>query len=104
MMLRLKNRTTVEAISVLYAILFIYAAISKLLDFDVFVGQLAQSPLLSAFAYPIALLVPTVEILIAVLLMISRFRYFALFASYLLMVMFTTYILIILNFSDFILN
>jgi len=102
MMLRLKNRTTVEAISVLYAILYIYAAVSKLLDFDVFVGQLAQSPLLSAFAYPIALLVPTVEILIAVLLMISKFRHFALFASYLLMVMFTTYILIILNFSDFI--
>src|SRR5690606_28338776 len=30
------------------------------------------------------------------------FRYFSLFASYLLIVMFTAYILIILNFSDFI--
>tara|TARA_R100000306_G_scaffold19529_1_gene23652 strand:+ start:4454 stop:5929 length:1476 start_codon:yes stop_codon:yes gene_type:complete len=92
----------VEIISVLFVILFVYAAVSKVFDFGVFVGQLAQSPLLSAFAYPIAVSVPSMEIGIAVLLMISKFRYFALFASYMIMVMFTTYILIILNFSDFI--
>src|SRR5690606_26327882 len=89
----------VEIISLLFVILFVYAAVSKLLDSEVFTGQLAQSPLFSAFAYPIALLVPTVEICIAVLLMIARFRYFALFAAFLLTVMPTAYILIILNFS-----
>ncbi len=103
MIFSIKYKTiAVDTISVLFVVLFVYAAVSKILDFNVFVGQLAQSPLLSAFAYPIALLVPTVEICIAVLLMISKFRYFALFATYLLMVMFTAYILIILNFSDFI--
>lgn len=92
----------VLVVAYLYVLLFVYAAVSKLLDFETFTLQLAQSPLLSSYAVTIAWLVPGVEILISIFLMIPRFRHFALYASYLLMVMFTTYIIIILNFSDFI--
>ncbi|MCG2419747.1 hypothetical protein K8089_12000 [Aequorivita sp. F47161] len=94
--------TVVIIISYLYSLLFLYAAVSKLLDFETFTVQLAQSPLLSAFAGVIAWLVPGIEIAIAVLLMVPKFRTLGLYAAFTLMVMFTAYIFIILNYSDFI--
>lgn len=39
-----------ETVCLLLVLLFVYAAISKLLDFENFRIQLGQSPLLSAFA------------------------------------------------------
>ncbi len=96
------KRHFVLVVAYLYILLFVYAAVSKLLDFETFTVQLAQSPLLSAYAGIIAWLVPGLEILISIFLMIPRYRRVALYASFFLMVMFTTYIVIILNFSDFI--
>ncbi|MCZ4319904.1 hypothetical protein O4H26_12995 [Aequorivita viscosa] len=92
----------INLIGYLFILLFIYAAISKILDFETFRLQLAQSPLLSAYAGFIAWLVPGIEIAIAVLLTVPKFRTIALYASFTLMVMFTAYIIIILNYSDFI--
>ncbi|WP_417873811.1 MauE/DoxX family redox-associated membrane protein [Xanthomarina gelatinilytica] len=92
----------IKGSSFLFILLFVYAAISKLLDFETFRVQLAQSPLLSAYAGFIAWAVPGIEILIACLLIMERFRTLALYASFTLMVMFTAYIYIILNFSDFV--
>ena len=86
----------------LYVILFIYAAVSKIIDFENFRIQLGQSPLLSAFATEVAIAIPLIEIIIAVLLILPRLIKIGLYASYLLMVMFTTYIYIILNYSQFI--
>jgi uncharacterized membrane protein YphA (DoxX/SURF4 family) len=97
------NTTSIKLIiSYLLLLLFLYAAVSKLLDFETFTVQLAQSPLLSAYAGIIAWLVPGIEIVIAMLLMVPRLRTIALYAAFTLMVMFTAYIYIILNFSDFI--
>ncbi len=96
------NRILVKTIGVLFIVLFVYAATSKLLDYETFTVQLAQSPLLSAYAGMIAWFVPSIEIAIALLLTIPRFRILALYAAFTLMVMFTAYIYIILNFSDFI--
>ncbi|KXO01252.1 hypothetical protein LS48_01960 [Aequorivita aquimaris] len=98
-----KNKTLViDIITMAITLLFVYAATSKFLDYETFRVQLAQSPLLSAYAGIISWLVPGVEIVIAVLLMIKRFRTLAQYAAFTLMVMFTAYIFIILNFSDFI--
>ena len=91
-----------NTISYLYALLFIYAATSKLLDFDTFRIQLGQSPLLSAFADWVSISIPGIEICIAIILLIPKFRLLGLYASYLLMSMFTTYIYIILNYSSFV--
>lgn len=93
---------TINLISLLFIVLFVYAAFSKLRDFETFTLQLAQSPLLSAYAEFIAWLVPGLEIAFAALLVFEKFRTPALYASFTLMVMFTTYIYIILNFSDFV--
>lgn len=89
-------------VSLLFILLFVYAAVSKLLDFETFQTQLGQSPLLSAYAKPVAIGIPFLELFIALGLMMPRFRLWALYGFFGLMVMFTTYIVIILNFSDFI--
>lgn len=91
-----------ELICLLYIFLFVYAAVSKLVDFENFRIQLGQSPLLSAFAYWVSILVPVTELLICTLLIIPRFRLTGLFASYGLMVMFTVYIFIVLHYTSFV--
>jgi len=92
----------IEIICLLYLMLFLYAAATKLLDFEHFRIQLGQSPLLSPFAELVAVIVPLIEILICILLSIPRYRLIGLFSAYVLMVMFTAYIIIILNFSSFV--
>lgn len=84
------------------ALLFIYAATSKFLDFENFQVQLGQSPLLSAFAVPISIAVPVIEIFLAIGLTLSRYRLLALKGSLFLMVIFTTYIYVILNYSAYV--
>ncbi len=72
------------------------------MDFAHFRIQLGQSPLLSAFAEQLAIIVPVAEILISVLLLIPKYKPVGLYAAYGLMVMFTTYIFIILNYTSFV--
>lgn len=91
-----------EIICFLFILLFVYAALNKFLDFENFQVQLGQSPLLSAFAGWVSYLVLILEILIAGFLIFKRFRFYALVASFMLMVMFTTYIIIILKFSPYV--
>lgn len=96
------SRILVEVICLLYIILFVYAAISKLLDFESFRIQLGQSPILTAHADWVAWTVPLSELVVAGMLFVPRLRFWGLCASLFLMYMFTTYIVIILNFTDFI--
>ncbi|MDX6187816.1 hypothetical protein SGQ83_00500 [Flavobacterium sp. Fl-318] len=96
------KRIFIEVICLLYILLFVYAAISKLLDFENFRVQLGQSPLLSAFAGLIAWIIPLLELFIAVLIFVKRWRIIGLFGAFSLMVMFATYIYIILNYSSFV--
>lgn len=88
-----------DLISVLFVLLFVYAAVSKFIEFDKFKIQVGQSPILTDFADYVIWVIPIVEIAISVLLMIPRFRLWGLYAAFCLMLMFTTYIVLILNFS-----
>ena len=83
-------------------LLFVYAAISKLLDFENFRVQLAESPLLSAYAGLIAPAVISLELLLVLLLSFKTTRLTGLYASFFLMIAFTVYIYLILNYSDFV--
>ncbi len=94
------RKTTIEIVSVLFTILFVYAASSKLLDYEKFSTQLGQSPLLTDFAEPLAWIVPSIEIFVSLTLAIRRWRLFGLYASFSLMVMFSGYIIAITTFSD----
>lgn len=90
------------AVSFFFILLFIYAAASKMLDFENFQVQLAQSPLLSAYAGLISYAVIMLEIVVAGLLCFQVTRLIGLYASFALMVAFTVYIYLILHFSDFV--
>lgn len=98
----MKRKFIVEGISVLFVLLFVYASVSKLIDFQKFRVELGKSPLLTAHADWFAVGVPVLEIAISVMLAMDRLRMIGLYAAFSLMVMFTTYIVIILNFSDYI--
>ncbi len=91
----------VKTLCYLCILLFVYAAVSKWLDFETFQNQLGQSPLLSAYANIIVWAIPISEIAIAVLLCFKQSRLLGLYKFYGLMIMFTAYIIIILNFTSY---
>lgn len=98
----MKRQVTIEIICFLLIVLFVYAAMNKLMDVEKFRVQIGQSPLLTAFAGWLSWSVPVFELVISVMLTFSQFRLVGLYASFTLMVMFTAYIVIIMNFSEFI--
>lgn len=89
-------------VALLHIVLFTYAAVSKILDFQNFQIQIGQSPLLSAFAAWVSYGVPILEIGLVLLLLLPKYRWIGLYGSFLLMVMFSAYIFIILNYSSFV--
>ena len=101
MNLRWKN-TVIEITCLLYILLFVYAGLSKLLDYNDFRIQLGQSPILSPFADWVSILIPISEFLIAFLLVFKTTRHVALLFAFSLMALFSFYIYIILNYSAFI--
>ncbi len=101
-MMRVIKKYFIKTVSILLALLFIYAAASKMLGFENFQVQLAQSPLLSAYAGTISYSIIIIEIIVAISLFIPYANKLALYASLGLMSAFTIYIYLILNFSDFI--
>src|SRR5690606_36081179 len=101
-MLLMKKKIIIEIIVSLFILLWVYAALSKLLDYQTFKVQLGKSPLLTQFAGFAAIAVPVAELLIAVMLLLPRLRLLGLYASLFLMSLFTTYLVAILNFSYYI--
>ncbi len=82
----------VEIISMLLILLFVYAAVSKIIDHKAFLYTLRKSPILSVYSNIISWMVPLAELFIAVLLIFPAYRGTALFYSGLLMCAFTLYI------------
>ena len=89
----IKRTTIIETVTILNIILFLYTGIAKIMDYSVFKEQLADSPILSWAATPVAVLLPVVEFLIVLLLIIPRWRLKGLYASLFLMIGFTAYII-----------
>ncbi|MDP9955064.1 putative membrane protein YphA (DoxX/SURF4 family) [Epilithonimonas hungarica] len=85
-----------------FILLFCYASISKIMDFENFQIQVAQSPLLSAYAVWATYGVLIFELIVCFLLIFDRSRFTGLIGAYILMVLFTVYIYFILNYSDFV--
>lgn len=95
-----KKKLIVEIISFMIILLFVYASLIKLIDHDKFVIQLGQSPILMAFAGWVAWLVPSAELAIALLLSFYKTRLIGFLFSYIMMVIFSAYIIIILNYAE----
>jgi uncharacterized membrane protein YphA (DoxX/SURF4 family) len=90
----------IEAVSLFYILLFVYAAISKVLEFENFQAQLGQSLIIGAYAGIVSYSVIIIELLISVMLVIPSFKLRGLYSSFILMSFFTVYIFIILNFTS----
>ncbi|MFC4163882.1 MauE/DoxX family redox-associated membrane protein [Epilithonimonas zeae] len=93
---------TVTSIAYFFVLLFIYASVSKIIDFENFQIQIAQSPLLSAYAGYVSYAVILTELVISSALLTKNYRNIGLYSSLLLMSAFTIYIYLILKFSDFV--
>jgi len=91
-----KRRMLVEIVSLFFVILFLYTGISKLLDFDVFKGQLEESPVLEKVAPMIAWGLPITEFAVSILLFFPKYRLKGLYATFALMIGFTLYVIALL--------
>ena len=96
------RRGAIEIISSLLASLFVYAAISKLLDYRTFRVQLSQSPFITHYAGFISWLLPAAELFTAIFLAFATLRLIALYASLFLLTLFTSYLIAMLNFSYYV--
>jgi hypothetical protein len=97
----MKKNTIAELISALLIFLFIYAALSKLLDFDKFKYQISQSPFITHISWLVIWSIPLGEILISIFLIFKRTRLAGLYLSFFLMLLFTGYIFIMLKYSSY---
>jgi len=95
----MKQNTIVEIISALFIFLFIYAAITKLLDYHTFRMQLGQSPFITQFVDWISWLLPILEIGIVILLILPRTRLIGFYSSFFIMLLFSEYIYVMLHYS-----
>jgi len=96
------RKATIEIIALLFVILWIYAGLAKLLDYETTKYQLGRSPYLEHMAGFVAWAVPVSELLVAAALLFPKTRLAGFYASFALMLMFTGYIYVILNHSYYI--
>ena len=97
-MINMKNKNTaIEICSALLVVLFTYAASSKLLDYDQSKLQMMKQLVPAATAPILTWLVPATELLIVGLLLFKRTRLIGLYASGILMGMFSLYIAVAMS-------
>jgi len=89
----MKRSTLSQLLCALLLSLFLYAALSKLLNYPQFVSQLTLHPLLRPVSGVMAWALPAVEILVSICLFFPLWRLNGLYASFLLLVIFSVYIL-----------
>jgi hypothetical protein len=94
----MRNKALIEIISFTLIILFVYTAVSKLLAYDVFAAVLNETPVVKHFAGWIAWMIPTIELVVALLLIIPSFRAKGLIASFILLFFLTGYLLWMVGF------
>lgn len=94
-----KRQVLLECISALLIMLFLYASLSKFLDFHTFIGEMNNQPLPNSWTPFLVWIIPCSEILICIALLFERTRLLGFYASLILMSLFTIYsIIILLNF------
>lgn len=96
----MKKALFIDIVTVSFIILFLYTGISKLMDFSVFKEQLNTSPILRPFSGIIGFGLPIIEFAVTILLVIPKWRLRGLYFSLALMILFTAYIIGILNYNE----
>lgn len=86
--------------SYLFVVLFVYAAVRKVLDFETFRIQIGDTAMFRAYATGIAWSLIFFQLLTAALLLFRCARRIGLYLAFILMSLLTLYILFVLNFSQ----
>lgn len=94
------KKVIVDGLSILFVLLFTYAAVNKLQEFQTFRTQLGQFPFISEFADWLVWVLPVVFLTVSILFFFQRTRLIALYCSLFLILLFTFYILAVLNFAE----
>jgi putative oxidoreductase len=95
----MKASHILNVISALLIVLFVYTAVSKLLEFEQFKIQMYNQTLSHEVATMLIWTLPGIEILTALLLLSERTRLFGFYLSGFLMLLFTGYVaLVLLNY------
>jgi len=81
-----------DIICALLIVLFVYAAGSKLFNYNQFIMQLGHSPLIGSHAGILAWLIPTIEGVVVILLTVYSTRFYGLLLALFLLIVFTAYI------------
>lgn len=90
------RKIMVEVICSLLVLLFLYTSISKLLDFKHFIANMNNQPFPNWITPWLVRILPATEILIVAGLLFEKTRLAALWASFLVMLLFTIYTLLVL--------
>ena len=94
--MRAKKKIAGLVASALLIFLFVYAAISKLIEFPIYYGEINSQPLPDWRTPFLAAGIPSVELVIAMGLISGKYRFASLWAAFILMSAFTVYIALIL--------
>lgn len=98
--MNLKHHTTTTAIAVLLTALFSYAALSKMIMYDEFAGQLERTILTGQLSSLFSWIIPTIELFTVILLIVPDWRRTGLLLSSALMLIFSVYIATMLLFAE----
>ena len=98
-----KKQVLLECVCALLILLFLYASISKFLDFKTFIDQMNNQPLPNSWTPFLVWAIPLLEIAISIALLFEYTRMLGLYASLALMILFTVYTgIILLHFFPYI--
>src|ERR1700722_17101403 len=92
----LKRQVVLECIAALLILLFLYASISKFLDFKTFIDEMNNQPLPNSWTPYLVWSIPLLEIAISIGLLFEYTRLLCLYASLVVMAIFTIYTGIVL--------
>jgi len=92
----IRRQVLIECISALLIMLFLYASVSKFLDFRTFTGEMNNQPLPNSWTPFLVWFIPGSEIAISLALIAERTRLAGFYAALILMGLFTIYTAIIL--------
>jgi putative oxidoreductase len=91
-----RRQVFLESISALLILLFLYASLSKFLDFRTFTGDLNNQPFPDSWTPFLIWFIPCTEIAISIALIFERTRLLGFYASTAMMGLFTIYTITIL--------
>ena len=87
-----RKETFIQIISILLITLWIYTAINKLMELDIFKSQLSRQAVIGPFAVVMVWLLPAIELTAAVILFFQSTRKAGMLLSFSLMAIFTAYV------------